>query len=378
MEPVGLAIGAASLMTMLKTCLELYDTIECGRRHGRDYELLTTKIGIERVRLSLWGSHVGLPVSDFNEDGAPTLIDPRLQDPRILKAVSEVLSCMQQLFEDTSSMTRRYGLRSIQDDEKILMNSNQALMTTFQKTYSKFLDAAVKRQRATSFTKIARWAVKDKRRFENFVEDLRSFNDSLCALFPDIYQNVREEMVAEIKLATDLNGLQTVEKAISDMKKNSEMVEAASLRITELLHTTKSLADDDLDVETIASALEVEDSDSNTIPVAGVNMDRLVRQLDKLEAAISTNLQGVLQITVLHSFGATYSGWVTWEGIRDDEYNVQQDKEREYRKCPYAAWSMPNDNIYQDHQSILNANSFLRTHVCDGRYGEWPFILGRL
>ncbi|GJC82525.1 heterokaryon incompatibility protein S [Colletotrichum liriopes] len=274
MDAAGLAIGAAALLTLFKTCLEMCDTIECGRRYGSDFEVLTTKVGIERVRLLLWGDSVGLPGLDLGAGEPPVtsvVVDPRLQDPRVVRAVCDILGCMRQLFEDTGSMTRRYGLQGAQPNEASSGGLGNALATTFRRTYTRFQEAAVQTQRAATVVTTARWAIKDKRRFQRFIEELRDFNDSLCALFPDLDEHVRQEMAGEIKSATNLENLQIVEQAVTDMEAHDELVEAASVRITELSQYTRSLADDHLDIGTMEDTLDTGEEDGSTTG-AGASM----------------------------------------------------------------------------------------------------------
>ncbi|KZL78848.1 tpr domain containing protein [Colletotrichum incanum] len=315
MDAAGLAIGAAALLTLFKTCLEMCDTIECGRRYGSDFEVLTTKVGIERVRLLLWGDSVGIPGLDPGAGEQPVtsvVVDPRLQDPRVVRAVCDILSCMRQLFEDTGSMTRRYGLQSAQPNETSSGGLGNALFTTFRRTYTRFQEAAVQTQRAATVVATARWAIKDKRRFQRFIEELRDFNDSLCALFPDLDEHVRQEMVGEIKSATNLEDLQIVEQAVTDMEANDELVEAASVRITELSQYTHSLADDNLDLETIGETLDPEEEEDGSTTVAGgINVNRLAKQLEKLEVVLRANLKGSLHLSIWHAFGGrpSYPAW---------------------------------------------------------------------
>ncbi|KDN63884.1 hypothetical protein CSUB01_08370 [Colletotrichum sublineola] len=344
MDAAGLAIGAAALMTLFKTCLELCDTIESGRRYGSDLEVLTTKVGIERVRLLLWGDSVGLYGLNMGAGGqsaAPAVVDPRLQDPRVARAVCDILGCMRQLFEDTGSMTRRYGLQSAQAaDEASTGSLGNALVTTFRRTYARLQESAAQTQRAATVVTTARWAIKDKRRFQRFIEELRDFNDSLCALFPDLDEHMRREMAGEIKAATDLEDLQIVEQAVADMEAGDELAEAASLRITELSQYSRSLAGDEAGMGTINETLETEDGGSSTTAARGVNVSRLAKQLEKLEVVLRASLKGSLQPSIWHTFGGRYNGFLAWEGFRDDEYYAQVDKEIEYRRPSYPAWGM--------------------------------------
>lgn len=313
--------------------------------------MLTTKVGIERVRLLLWGDSVGLSGLRFElgagvHAAAPAVLDPRLQDRRIVKAVCDILSYMRQLFEDTNPMTRRYGLQSSQANQFFPGSLHNALITTFRGTYTRFRDAAGQRHRAATMATKARWAVKDKKRFERFIEDLRGFNDSLCALFPDLDEQVRQGMAAEIKSSTDLEKLQIVEQAVADMEANEELVEAASARITELSQHTQSLVDQGLDIEAIDEAGQTDESDkseddrdSSAIVVGTVNVNRLAKAFKKLEASFRHSLKASLQLSIWHSFRGRYTGFFTLEGVKDDEYKAQKDKEIEHSRHPYPSWS---------------------------------------
>lgn len=341
MEAAGLGVGVVALMGLLKTCLEVYDTIECGRRYGAAYEVLTTKIGIERVRLLLWGDLVGLHGLDLSAGAPVTMsvtVDPRLHDPRISKAVCDILTCMRQLFEDTSPMTRRYGLHGAKGKQPAPESRHNALVTTFRTTYARFQATATQRQEMATVLTTARWAIKDRKRFERFVEDLRSFNDSLFGLFPDLDGQVRREMVAEIRSSPDLENLQVVEEAVTDMEASEELADAASLRISELSQRTRSMTVDGADIGGPGRTLETDDGDTTTS--AGINAGRVAKQLEKLERHLRTNRRGSLRFT-LHAVGGWYfRAFSGWEGAEADKEYAQSIREMEYPKHPYPAWGL--------------------------------------
>lgn len=342
MDAAGLGIGAASLLSLFTACLEIHDTIECGRRYGKDYEVLTTKIGIERVRLSVWGDTVGLPGLAAEGDSRAETgveVDPRLHDARITKAVSDILHCMRQLFEDTGSLTRRYGLRPA-NSQSVAGDSGggNALVTTFKRTYAQLQSSMSRNRRNTSLVATTRWAIKDRKRFLRFVEDLRGLNDSLSALFPDISEQAREAMVTEIRSSTDLDCLQIVEQAVMDLDGQEQLAEAASERIAQLSqHIATSVHDDEFDTETAESA----SAHDGNIHAGNINVSRLARQLEKLEVVLRANLRGSLQLSIFNSSGPHYHGFLTWEGIENDELLAENDKEMEYVKHPYLAWCEP-------------------------------------
>ncbi|KAH6982566.1 prion-inhibition and propagation-domain-containing protein [Ilyonectria destructans] len=366
MDVAGVAIGASALVTLFKTCLDMCDTIECGRRYGEDLEVLTTKVGVERVRLSLWGDTVGLPGLEAEGDSRTAMgveIDPRLHDPRIVKAVSDILHCIRQLFDDTGSLTRRYGLQPAtsailahagSQAAAVGSGGRNAIVTTFKRTYERLQSSALRNQHNSSLATRTRWAVKDQKRFQRFVEDLRSFNNSLSALFPDVDEQALEAMVAEIKSSTDLDGLQIIEQAVMDLDDHEGLVEAASLRITELSqHTTTTDGDGDededgFDAETAAANGDAEDS---TIRAANINVSRLARQLEKLDVVLGEDLKGSLQLSISNPYGADYRSFLTWNGMHTDEVFAERDREVEYVEHPYLAWSLMHATETQNKQT---------------------------
>ncbi|KAJ5369217.1 uncharacterized protein N7496_008977 [Penicillium cataractarum] len=332
MDVLGVSLGAVSLVTLFKTCLELFETFENGKNLGKDYEILSTKVGIERIRLALWGDSVGLTrlvpeqakKSDQN-DG----VDPRLVEPRMVRAVSDILNCMRRLFEDSGSLTRRYGLQASTTTGVITASAgDNAVATTFHKTYVRIHASASRIQRGSSLVAAARWAIKDKKRFERFVEDLRGFNDSLALLFPDIDADARQAMADEIKESTDLNGLQIVEQAVSDLDGGESLVEAASVRITQLSQYTQSVAEDHT-TQTDDSAVDID-------------VNRLTRQLGKLEASMSkrVELRGGLRFTLSAIVGHDYFAKFSFYGMDSKDWLVERHKEAQYVKHSTLAWSL--------------------------------------
>ena len=48
----GLAVGVAGAW---KTCVQIFDIVDSGRKYGMEYELLRVKLEVERIRLLTWG-----------------------------------------------------------------------------------------------------------------------------------------------------------------------------------------------------------------------------------------------------------------------------------------------------------------------------------
>jgi hypothetical protein len=90
MDATGLAIGAVTLISLLKTIVQVSDSIDASKHYGNDSEILSIKLGIERVRLTMWSEKLGL--TDVNLDTLDYFqaqLDNRLSDRRLSLAVSE-------------------------------------------------------------------------------------------------------------------------------------------------------------------------------------------------------------------------------------------------------------------------------------------------
>jgi hypothetical protein len=97
-EAAGLVLGVVALW---KTCVQIFDAIDSGRRYGMDYELLRVKLEVERIRLLNWG--------DGNDSSEP---NPRLKREEVKSAVTRVLGCIQHIFENSERLQNTYGLEA--------------------------------------------------------------------------------------------------------------------------------------------------------------------------------------------------------------------------------------------------------------------------
>src|SRR6266576_365742 len=198
MNVVGLAIGVVSLW---KTCVEIFEVIDSGRKYGMEHEILRVKLEVERIRLVTWGGAVGL--SEV-EHGRPSPHSARLNQDDVRAAVLRLLGCIQHVFENTKRLQDSYGLRPVTstpdqaDDEGRPTQSQLILGPIFQRSYKTLRDLAKNRQRGTPLHKKTTWAIHDKKKFGEMVSEIKGFNDNLESLFPDIKRYTSENIRNEI------------------------------------------------------------------------------------------------------------------------------------------------------------------------------------
>lgn len=337
MEPFGLATSIAGLAPLFKVCLQLYDVIDTGRSHGGDFEVLSIRLGIERIRLQMWGERMGLDDATLTDEQLRAKLDERLVDRRVASAVSDVLACMKRVFEDSDGLQRTYGLAPL-DSMAPLDGARPpgAFRTTFRRTLDRFNSASAARQQGATITQAGRWAVVDKRRFEVLLGDLRDFNDSLAALFPDVDDDTREGLAKDIKEAKDVESLRRIETAVAG--EHDDLFDAASARLVEIGDGKKKEYKADTKEDTEDGTTTVMD-DTSSILLRPVDVNQLSKDLERLEAQMTRRNRGRLRVSINHSFGARYYSYTGWDDIVGEEWLERDDKEVEFVKTPYQAWS---------------------------------------
>ncbi|KAK5045639.1 hypothetical protein LTR84_009008 [Exophiala bonariae] len=114
-EVAGLLVGVVPLISCFKDCVDLFSYISLARSLGRDYELLNTKLDVEKLLLLQWSSRIQLFQS------RP---DKRLDDPLIQEMITKVLKSIARLLSDGKDLRTRYGLRKERDDLEDDANSD--------------------------------------------------------------------------------------------------------------------------------------------------------------------------------------------------------------------------------------------------------------
>jgi len=100
MEPVGLALGAAGLLTAFNSSLEALELIDLGKAHAKDVTLLEQLFDNQQYRLVAWAK-TNFP--SIHQTNAKLLSDEVKQ--RLMKN----LACIALLFHDRNRLGRLYG-----------------------------------------------------------------------------------------------------------------------------------------------------------------------------------------------------------------------------------------------------------------------------
>ena len=181
MEPVGFAIGVVGLAGLFSTCMECFDYIQLGRAFGSDYGKCLLRLDAAKVRFSRWGEATGI-VPTTQAAGQLQLSD---QEYRLAESL---LRQIHDLFDDSQSACARYQkharLSSSTSDALVVYDDQQDLNSQDLKLHSHLRAIALRRQKSTSLDKKARWALYEKKKFDNIISEIAEFADRLVNLFP--------------------------------------------------------------------------------------------------------------------------------------------------------------------------------------------------
>ncbi|KAJ9615275.1 hypothetical protein H2200_001350 [Cladophialophora chaetospira] len=200
-EAAGLALGAVALIELFGTCIDLFDCIAIGRSFDHDSKILSVKLDVERALLLYWSEKIGLFKRDAEE---------RFSQLKETPLIGKLLQEIHTLLSDGDRLRQQYGLEPIQD-------SDSRLKIVFSKLRIKALNEEVNHRKSLKsrskdtpkdITPLKRtlWAIHDKNKFENLVQDLSYFVKSLVRLLPSVAVSGNKQMIQN-----DLEGVRDEE-----------------------------------------------------------------------------------------------------------------------------------------------------------------------
>ncbi|KAK6524193.1 hypothetical protein TWF694_005853 [Orbilia ellipsospora] len=164
-EIAGLVIGGLGLATLFSSVIGLCECVRFGKSFGQDYETALTRLSIIKLRLSRWAAAIQDQDEDFttSEDG---------------QHASKILERIKHLFEEMQKLSLRYpGSVALYDPLGDTGNEVRNLVSAITKIVKQ------RQKRAGLFRKTV-WAVYDKEKFKELLDEVTSLVDGLVGLFP--------------------------------------------------------------------------------------------------------------------------------------------------------------------------------------------------
>lgn len=371
-EAAGLVIGVAALW---ENCVQIYEVVDSARQYGIEYELLTVKFEVERVRLLCWGDAVGLggilpdtqPAASAGAAPARPTNDPDVRFSRgdVRDAVYRVLGCIQRVFENINRFQESYSLEvdgSTPAEGEIsaaLTHKQRVLAGVFKRAYNSFRRVAQDRQQNTTLKRKTLWAVRDGKKFGVFVAELRGFNDSLESLFPDAQTKIAEAMRIDIGSAVEMRDLQLLHEAMAE--DHEQLSEQASVRLealgatvsarTELLQeaiddnsSQKSEETEAVTRESVVDGVEIRVAALKSAP----EVDELTKRLIYMELYMEEKVAGALDANLVGPFPELVRvfGQVYWSG-RSHNSSYSDEKSKGFVPTIHVSFGTSHSTSYK-------------------------------
>lgn len=192
MDPASTAMGAASLFGLFTICMQCFEYIQYGRRFGEHYESAVLKLAVSQLRLYRWAQSVGL----LDNDSCQMMQFECVLSPRDEAIASDLLGNIAEAFENVQKLSKKYeatqrlinpdadadeqsALAVIDKDDEI-----NALSTRFRRMQLAVRGKMEMRQNSNSNLNKTRWALYEKKRFDDLVRDIKDHTDALIDNFP--------------------------------------------------------------------------------------------------------------------------------------------------------------------------------------------------
>ncbi|KAK4201145.1 prion-inhibition and propagation-domain-containing protein [Triangularia verruculosa] len=129
-EIAGLVIGVvgvAGVIGAFKDAVDLFNLVADSRNLGREFEVLDTKLDIEKTLLLQCADSVGLIHAGLYRLGTNTNYDMRLGDEATQTVIIRALNCIQELLSNAPELKQRYGQTEAPEGSQALATTQMML-----------------------------------------------------------------------------------------------------------------------------------------------------------------------------------------------------------------------------------------------------------
>lgn len=169
-EVPGLVIGGVSLAGLFTACVECFEYIQLGRQLGKDYQTSLLKLDLLRLRLSRWFN----AISNSNVVAQP-------EDE--MEKAKNILGQIIYLFDETEQRSKRFDRPSTDTGEGGTIQATD-VDADLEAIHQKMRSLVLKRQKQSTFTQKAKWALYEEKQFKRLIKDIDPLVRDLVELFP--------------------------------------------------------------------------------------------------------------------------------------------------------------------------------------------------
>lgn len=236
-------VGVAGVIGAFKDAVDLFNLIADTGNVGREFEILDTKLDIEKTLLLQWAEEVGLINAglvprDQRRGQEQVNYDTRLADATTQGLIIRALNCIEGLLTNAPELRKRYGMAEATDSP----GDSQALTTNgimfsgprwghFLTNYNKWQEVCkIKKDEPVPPVKRIRWVIRDREKFERLVQEVGYFISKIREILP--VQATGRYIQEDVEATRDFRKLKILLEAASAGVSNA-VADSARLIISE-------------------------------------------------------------------------------------------------------------------------------------------------
>ncbi|KAI4622085.1 hypothetical protein J4E83_004824 [Alternaria metachromatica] len=183
-EAAGLTLGALGIAALFNNALECFQYVRVAKDFGQDFETYRIRLHLSEIRLSHWGSVVGITDTDAE---TPLRFSPDEQE-----VAQRVLEHIVKLFQATEVKAKDFERRASEPEtsdrmRKLCDKMNKLALGRMNKA-SKVKDGLYAK---------TKWALFSREGLIKLVESVSSLVNELIAAFPDDIKKNRKQLCDE-------------------------------------------------------------------------------------------------------------------------------------------------------------------------------------
>lgn len=209
----------AGIIGAFKDAVDLFNLVADSANLGREFEILDTKLDIEKTLLFQWEEGVGLIRAGLAprhaQDGGAVNYDTRLADPTTQIMIIRALNCIEMLLTNAPELKRRYGLTEAPEGSQTPATTEIMLSgprrERFRANYRHWQEVSQARRDARSpAVKRIRWVIRDRDKFERLVQEVAHFTSKVREILT--VQAARDYVQDDVEATRDFRQLKILQE----------------------------------------------------------------------------------------------------------------------------------------------------------------------
>jgi tetratricopeptide (TPR) repeat protein len=214
-ETADHVVGIVALAGLFNTTVECFESVQLGRAIGKSIQISQLKLDNARLRLSRWGKSLGL-----NDVRNPVSLQGLFGSEENVKHAEALLGRIIELFAEAEGVSNKYRSRTdSQDGSLVSYDPETDLDPVIATLHKRMRQLAIERQSQSSVRQKAKWALYEKKQFEQLIEDITELVEDLDFLFPAVQHFQRDLCDIEVSTIGEGQGMSVLREIAATQDK---------------------------------------------------------------------------------------------------------------------------------------------------------------